>query len=176
MNERWGDMSEELMEKLEEESMTRYEFMTFQMGKEFFGISIEYVDEIVAMQPITLIPETPDYVKGLINLRGKIIPVIDVRMKFGMEPVAYTDRTCVIVIHVGATVVGLIVEKIAEVHDVTDEDLIPLPKAHDHWEFQEDEYIYSLAKAGDKVILLLQLEKLLETEDTESVEEEQEEE
>lgn len=165
-------MSEQIKEQIEEDTITRYEFMTFQMGKEFFGISIEYVDEIVAMQPITLIPETPDYVKGLINLRGKIIPVIDVRMKFGMEPTTYTDRTCVIVIHAGTTMVGLIVEKITEVHDVTDQDLLPLPKTHDHWEFQEDEYIYSLAKAGDKVILLLQLERLLETEDADlSVEE-----
>ncbi len=99
-------MAEEIKEELLEDSQ-KGKFMTFQTGKEYFGISIGYVNEIIAMQPITAIPEVDDYIKGLINLRGKIIPVIDVRVRFKMEPKEYTDRTCIIVIDVKSTVVGL---------------------------------------------------------------------
>ena len=117
-------MAEELLKKnedndeldeLQEDDAQRGKFMTFQTGKEFFGISISYVNEIIAMQPIAAIPEVDDYIKGLINLRGKIIPVIDVRTRFKMEPSEYTDRTCIIVIDVKSTMIGLIVERIAEV-------------------------------------------------------------
>ena len=80
------------MEELLEDDSQKGMFMTFQTGKELFGISISYVNEIIAMQPIAAIPEVEDYVKGLINLRGKIIPVIDVRVRFKMEPCEYTDR------------------------------------------------------------------------------------
>lgn len=120
-------MAEEIKEELLEDSQ-KGKFMTFQTGKEYFGISIGYVNEIIAMQPITAIPEVDDYIKGLINLRGKIIPVIDVRIRFKMEPKEYTDRTCIIVIDVKSTVVGLIVEKIAEVDTIMDDDIVPPPK------------------------------------------------
>ena len=117
-------MAEELLKKnedndeldeLQEDDAQRGKFMTFQTGKEFFGISISYVNEIIAMQPIAAIPEVDDYIKGLINLRGKIIPVIDVRTRFKMEPSEYTDRTCIIVIDVKSTMIGLIVERIESV-------------------------------------------------------------
>jgi len=160
-----------LSEEVREENTAQFEFMTFRIGKERFGIGIDCVDEIVAIQPITIIPEVPDYVKGLINLRGKIIPVIDVRIKFGMEPVPYTDRTCIIVIHEGTTAVGLIVEKITEVFAVAEGDIISLPEAREHRDLQGSEYVYGLAKAEGRVILLLRLEKLIETEGTETPEE-----
>lgn len=80
-----NEETDELDELVEEDSQ-KGKFMTFQTGKEFFGISISYVNEIIAMQPIAAIPEVDDYIKGLINLRGKIIPVIDVRVRFKMEP------------------------------------------------------------------------------------------
>lgn len=85
------DETDEMEELLEDDSQKGM-FMTFQIGKELFGISISYVNEIIAMQPIAAIPEVDDYIKGLINLRGKIIPVIDVRVRFKMEPCEYTDR------------------------------------------------------------------------------------
>ena len=108
-------MAEEINEELLEEDSQKGKFMTFKTGKEYFGISISYVNEIIVMQPITAIPEVEDYIKGLINLRGKIIPVIDVRLRFRQEPIEYTDRTCIIVIDVKNVVVGLIVQTIAEV-------------------------------------------------------------
>ena len=167
-------MAEERKEELLEEDTQNGKFMTFQTGKEFFGISISYVNEIIVMQPITAIPEVEDYIKGLINLRGKIIPVIDVRIRFRMEPLEYTDRTCIIVINVKSTVVGLIVEKIAEVDTIPEEDIVP-PPSLGHKENEHNKYVYGLAKTGDSVKLLLDPEKLIRDEDLEAIEEMQEE-
>lgn len=167
-------MAEERKEELLEEDTQKGKFMTFQTGKEFFGISISYVNEIIVMQPITAIPEVEDYIKGLINLRGKIIPVIDVRTRFRMEPLEYTDRTCIIVINVKSTVVGLIVEKIAEVDTIPEENIVP-PPTLGHKENEHNKYIYGLAKTGDSVKLLLDPEKLIRDEDLEAIEEMQEE-
>ncbi len=160
--------NEEMEELLEEEDSQKGKFMTFQTGKEFFGISISYVNEIIAMQPIAAIPEVDDYIKGLINLRGKIIPVIDVRVRFKMEPSEYTDRTCIIVIDVNSTMIGLIVEKIAEVDTIADDSIVPPPslgrKEHEH-----NKYVYGLARTGDAVKLLLDPEKLIRQDEIEAV-------
>ena len=155
--------NEETGELLEEDSQ-KGKFMTFQTGKEFFGIRISEVKEIIAMQPIAAIPEVDDYIKGLINLRGKIIPVIDVRVRFKMEPTEYTDRTCIIVIDVKSTMIGLIVERIAEVDTIADDSIVPPPslgrKEHEH-----NKYVYGLARTGDVVKLLIDPEKLIRQDD-----------
>ncbi|MBO5473460.1 MAG: purine-binding chemotaxis protein CheW [Lachnospiraceae bacterium] len=168
-------MADEIMEEELEEASPKGKYMTFRTGKEYFGIGISYVNEIVVMQPITAVPRVEDYIKGLINLRGKIIPVIDVRVRFKMEPVEYTDRTCIIVINVKSTVVGLIVEKIAEVDEIGEEDIIP-PPTIGHKEHEHNKYVYGLAKTGDTVKLLLDPEKLIKDEDLEVLEEVKEEE
>ena len=161
-----NEETDELEEMMEDDSQ-KGKFMTFQTGKEFFGISISYVNEIIAMQPIAAIPEVDDYIKGLINLRGKIIPVIDVRVRFKMEPTEYTDRTCIIVIDVKSTMIGLIVERIAEVDTISDESIVPPPslgrKEHEH-----NKYVYGLARTGDSVKLLIDPEKLIKQEDVEA--------
>lgn len=167
-------MAEEIKEELEEDSQ-KGKFMTFRTGREFFGINISYVNEIIMMQPITAIPETEDYIKGLINLRGKIIPVIDVRTRFKMEPLEYTDRTCIIVINVKNTVIGLIVEQIAEVDTISDEDIVP-PPSLGHREHEHNKYVYGLARTGETVKLLIDPEKLIRDEDLEAFEDIQEEE
>lgn len=166
-------MSEENKDVFLEEDSQKGKFMTFKIGKEYFGISISYVNEIIVVQPITAIPEVDDYIKGLINLRGKIIPVIDVRVRFGMEPVEYTDRTCIIVINVKSMVIGLIVEKIAEVITINDDDIVPPPSLVYH-EYEHAKYVYGLAKTGEHVVLLLNPEKLIRAEDMEILEEIQE--
>lgn len=168
-------MAEEIKEEQLEEDSQKGMFMTFQTGKEYFGISISYVNEIVAMQPIAAIPEVEDYIKGLINLRGKIIPVIDVRLRFKMEPIEYTDRTCIIVIDVKSTIVGLIVEKIAEVNTILDDDIVP-PPSLGHRDNEQSKYVYGLARTGDTVKLLIDPEKLIKEEVLETLEEMQEEE
>lgn len=166
-------MAEEIKEELEEDSQ-KGKFMTFRTGREYFGINISFVNEIIMMQPITAIPEAEDYIKGLINLRGKIIPVIDVRTRFKMEPQEYTDRTCIIVINVKTTVIGLIVEQIAEVDTISDDDIVP-PPSLGHRE-EHNKYVYGLARTGDAVKLLIDPEKLIKDEDLEALEEIQEEE
>ena len=125
------------------------------------NLKIEYVNEIIVLQEITVIPETEDYIKGLINLRGKIIPVIDVRLRFRQEPFEYNDRTCIIVINVNSTVVGLIVEKIAEVVEISEENLMPSPTIAKQVKSQQDRYVYAIGKVGDSVKLLLDPDKLL---------------
>lgn len=168
-------MAEEEKEEMLEEDAQRGQFMTFQVGKEFYGISISYVNEIIMMQPITSVPEVKDYIKGLINLRGKIIPVIDVRIRFKMEPLEYTDRTCIIVINVKSTVIGLIVEKIAEVDNIQDDDIVP-PPSLGRKESEQNKYVYGLARTGDTVKLLIDPEKLIKDDDLDVMEEMQEEE
>ena len=144
-------------------------YMTFKSGEEYFGLKIQYVSEIIQFQAITEIPETEDYIKGLINLRGKVIPVIDVRLRFCQQPFEYNDRTCIIVLNVNAMLVGLIVEKIAEVVDIREENILPPPKLGRSDRLQ-NKYVYGIGKVGNSVKLLLDPDKLLNDEDPTVVE------
>lgn len=152
-----------------EQDAQKGKYMTFKSGNEYFGLEIQYVDEIIQFQTITAIPETEDYIKGLINLRGKVIPVVDVRLRFKQPPLEYNDRTCIIVIYVNSMLVGLIVEKIAEVVEIREENILPPPtigridKAH-------HKYVYGIGKVEDGVKLLLDPDKLLNDDDLTVVE------
>lgn len=161
-------VDEELDEELEEDTQ-KDKFMTFQIGKECYGISISYVNEIIVMQPITTIPEVKEYIKGLINLRGKIVPVIDVRMRFDMEPTEYTDRTCIIVLDVDAMTIGLIVEQIAEV-DAIKEDNISLPPTLGRKDRERNKFVYGLARTEEMVKLLIDPRKLIQDDELDSIE------
>ena len=144
-------------------------YMTFKSGEEYFGLKIQYVSEIIQFQAITEIPETEDYIKGLINLRGKVIPVIDVRLRFCQQPFEYNDRTCIIVLNVNAMLVGLIVEKIAEVVDIREENILPPPKLGRSDKLQ-NKYVYGIGKVGNSVKMLLDPGKLLNDEELTAVE------
>ena len=148
----------------EKKEVQKQKYVTFMSGNEYFGLKIEYVNEIIVLQEITAIPETEDYIKGLINLRGKIIPVIDVRLRFKQEPFEYTDRTCIIVINVQSTVVGLVVEKIAEVVEIQEENILPSPSIG-RADKSQNKYVYAIGKVGDDVKLLLDPDRLLNDED-----------
>ncbi len=144
----------------------RNKYVTFKSGNEYFGLKIEYVSEIIVYQEITEIPESEEYIKGLINLRGKIIPVIDVRIRFKQEPMEYTDRTCIVIVNVNDMVVGLIVEKIAEVVEIKEEDVLPPPTVVIGGEDKlQNRYVYGIGKVGDSVKLLLDPERLLKDDD-----------
>ncbi len=145
-------------------------YVTFKSGNEYFGLKIEYVNEIVVIQEIAQIPECEDYIKGLINLRGKIIPVMDVRLRFKQQPIEYTDRTCIIVINVKGTVVGLIVEKIAEVVELSAEDILEPPTLGKNDENRVNRYVYGIGKVGSGVKLLLDPDKLIKDEDIDVME------
>lgn len=148
----------------DERNTQRGKYMTFKSGNEYFGLKIEYVNEIIQFQSITAIPETESYIKGLINLRGKVIPVIDVRLRFKQPAIEYNDRTCIIVINVKSTTVGLIVEKIAEVVEIKDDNILP-PPSIGRADKQHHKYVYGIGKVGDSVKLLLDPDKLLNDED-----------
>ena len=144
----------------DEHDAQKGKYMTFKSGNEYYGLKIQYVNEIISFQAITAIPETEDYIKGLINLRVKIIPVIDVRLRFHQPPFEYDDRTCIIVIDVKSTVVGLIVEKIAEVVEIREENILP-PPSIGRADKVQNKYVFGIGKVGDSVKLLLDPDKLL---------------
>ncbi|GHU50849.1 chemotaxis protein CheW [Clostridia bacterium] len=136
-------------------------YLTFTLGDDIYGIAIKFVVEIIGIQSITIVPEVPQYIKGIINLRGKIIPVIDVRLKFGKEPEEYNDRTCIIVIEIGEVSVGLIVDKVDEVLTIEDQDIAAPPANRTGF---ENRYIMGIGKIGNDVQLLLDCEKLVKGE------------
>lgn len=150
--------------RLNERDTLKGKYVTFKSGNEYFGLKIQYVNEIIVFQEITKIPESEDYIKGLINLRGKIIPVIDVRLRFKQEPFEYTDRTCIIVVNVKSITVGLIVEKIAEVVEIPEENVIPSPSVGKA-DKSQNKYVYAIGKVGDQVKLLLDPDRLLNDEE-----------
>ncbi len=159
-------MASVLEDKLEfeNEDTQKGRFLTFTLGKEDYGIEIKYVTEIIGIQPITQVPELPDYLKGIINLRGKIIPVMDVRLRFRKEPLDYTDRTCIIVIDINETSIGLIVDTVSEVASIDDEDIMPPPNSKTGF---NNKYVKGIGKLGNEVKLLLDCGKILSEDETE---------
>ena len=149
---------------MDERDTQKGKYVTFKSGDEYFGLKIQVVSEIIVFQEITKIPESENYIKGLINLRGKIIPVIDVRLRFKQEPFEYTDRTCIIVVNVKNIVVGLIVEQIAEVVEIQEENIIPSPSVGKA-DKSQNKYVYAIGKVGDQVKLLLDPDRLLNDEE-----------
>jgi purine-binding chemotaxis protein CheW len=159
-----ADLSNDNMELDEDTQRGRY--LTFILDKETYGIEIRYVTEIIGIQAITEIPELPEYLKGIINLRGKIIPVMDVRLRFNKEPMEYNDRTCIIVIDINNISIGLIVDRVAEVLTISDQDIVDPPKMGKEL---SNRYIKSIGKVGNDVKLLLDCEKLLSEDDLDKI-------
>ena len=143
-----------------EDEIQKEQYMTFKCSDEIYGISIKYVNEIIGLSQITKVPETQDYLIGLINLRGKIIPVIDVRIRFGKEQLEYNDRTCVIVIDVKSTVIGLIVDAIDEVAAFAENEITPPPSVSD-LAMQAKKYVFGIGRVNGEVKLLLDPDKLI---------------
>ncbi|HWP80941.1 MAG TPA: chemotaxis protein CheW [Candidatus Acidoferrum sp.] len=146
----------------EEEDDMKGRFLTFQVDRELFGIELRNVMEIVGIQPITQMPEMPDYIKGIVNLRGKIIPVMDVRLRFGKSAIEYHDRTCIIVIDFDGISIGLIVDSVSEVLAIPDADIAEKPEIGS---MRSRGYINNIGKIGERVILLLDCQKLLSEEE-----------
>lgn len=134
------------------------QYLTFVLGRETYGLGILQVREIIGMTDITAVPGTPKFVKGVINLRGRVVPVIDARVKFGMPEAAPTDRTCIIVVDVGEADIGLIVDEVSEVLNITSDQIEDTPS------FGADvdtEFILGMGKAEEKVTILLDISKVL---------------
>lgn len=158
-------LQEELME---EEDTQKGKYLTFNIGTEFYGIEVRYVTEIIGIQVITEVPELPEYIKGIINLRGKIIPVMDVRLRFKKPSKEYNDRTCVIVVDIQDISVGLIVDSVSEVITIPDQDIVEPPQMNKGF---GNKYIKKIGKVGNDVKLLLDCEKLLSEEEMENLNE-----
>lgn len=153
-------------ERKEEEDTLKGRFLTFSLENQVFGIEIKYVTEIIGIQPITEVPEVPDYVKGIINLRGKIIPVIDVRLKFRKEAVGYNDRTCIVVVDIQNISLGLIVDNVAEVMTIPEENIVPPPDFKTGF---QNRFIRGIGKVGNDVKLLLDCSRLLNEDEIEDL-------
>lgn len=142
----------------DDEDTQRDKFLTFQLGQEEYGIEIRFVTEVVGLQKITAVPDMPDFVKGVINLRGQVIPVMDVRKRFKMEPREYDDRTCVVVVEVNETAIGMVVDEVREVQDIPEAQIDPPPKVSQK---SSSRFIQGLGKIGEKVTIVLNVQKLL---------------
>ncbi len=143
---------------LENEDTLKNMYLTFRLGKEDYGIEIRYVTEIVGMQKITEVPDMPMFVKGVVNLRGQVIPVLDMRLRFHMEPREYDERTCIIVVNIGGAQVGLVVDTVNEVRNIDDNQISPPPKTAGA---DSARYIQGMGKVGEEVIILLEGQRLL---------------
>jgi purine-binding chemotaxis protein CheW len=146
----------------EEEETLKGRYLTFQIGEVTYGIEIRYVIEIVGLQPTTEMPEMPEYIKGIIRLRENIIPVMDIRLRFGMAPREYDDRTCIIVIDMNGLSVGLIIDSVSDVVSIGEEEIVQKPGMCTG---QGGGYIKNIGKKDKQIILLVDSEKLLSKDD-----------
>ena len=137
-------------------------YLTFTLAAEDYGLEILKVREIIGMMDITAVPQTPEYVKGVINLRGRVIPVIDLRLKFGLEEAEYGERTCIIVVEVqsqvGSVQMGVVVDSVSEVLNINGDDIEPPPSFGARLKSQ---YILGIAKAKGTIKILLDIDKVL---------------
>jgi purine-binding chemotaxis protein CheW len=157
----------EASSEIMEESITIMEekegkYLTFSLAEEEYGIGILKIKEIIGMMAITTVPQTPTFVKGVINLRGKVIPVIDLRLRFGIESIDYTERTCIIVVEIdggsGTVQIGIVVDAVSEVLNIPGKDIEDTPtfgtKLDTH-------YMLGMAKMEGGVKILIDIDRVL---------------
>ncbi len=137
-------------------------YLTFFLGGEEYGLEILKVQEIIGMMDITPVPRTPHYVRGVLNLRGKVIPIVDLRLKFGMEAVAQTDETCIIVVQAQGVQMGTVVDQVSEVLDIPVEDIEDAPS---FGASVDTDYILGIGKTEGRVRLLLDIDKVLSSQE-----------
>ncbi len=137
-------------------------FLTFQLKNEEYGLEILKVREILGLMDITTVPQTPGYVKGVVNLRGQVIPVIDLRLKFGLEEGEYDKRTCIIVVDVDGVMMGIVVDTVSEVMDIETADIEETPSFGTKL---NTDYILGMGKVEGKVKILLDISSVLTSED-----------
>lgn len=145
-------------------------YLAFTLDREDYGIRILKVREIIGMMPITTVPQTPDFVLGVINLRGKVIPVVDLRVRFGMQPSAHNDRTCIVVVEFaqgsGAIPMGIVVDSVSEVFHIKENDIESTPSFGVQI---NTDFILGMAKIGDSIKILLDIDRVLSARDLEGI-------
>ena len=141
-------------------------YLTFVLNEEEYGIGILKIKEIIGMMSITTVPQTPEFVKGVINLRGKVIPIVDLRARFGMDTIDYTERTCIIVVEIedptGMIMIGIVVDAVSEVLNIKGEEIEDTPTFGTKL---NTDYILGMAKMEGGVKILLDIDQVLSAED-----------
>ncbi len=138
------------------------EFLTFVLSNEAYGIEILKVREIIGIMDITTVPQTPDYMKGVINLRGKVIPLIDLRMKFSMQEEVHTQETCIIVVEVNGASIGIVVDSVSEVVGINSEEIENSPR---FTQGIDTSFIMGLGKVKEKILILLDIDAVLSSDE-----------
>jgi purine-binding chemotaxis protein CheW len=146
----------------ENEDTQANKYLFFRIAKESYGIGIRHIIEIIELQTISTVPDMPSYVMGVINLRGKVIPIVNLRLRFGMEVREYDDRTCIVVAQIDGVLIGFIVDTVEEVLEIAETNIAPAPQ------FKtvsgKERYILGLGKVGEAVKILLDVEKIIRDE------------
>ena len=137
-------------------------YLTFFLEEEEYGLEILKVREIIGVMEITPVPRTPEFIRGVINLRGKVIPVIELRQKFGMETVEQTDETCIIVVQAEGMEMGIVVDRVSEVTDISSEEIQEAPSFGTS---VDTDYILGIGKSEERVKLLLDIDQVLSVEE-----------
>jgi purine-binding chemotaxis protein CheW len=147
----------------ENEDTQANKYLFFKIGLESYGIGIRHIIEIIELQTISAVPDMPDYVKGVINLRGKVIPIVNLRLRFNIAERDYDDRTCIVVAEIDRVLIGLIVDTVEEVMEIPESNIEPPPR------FKtvsgKDRYISGMGKVGEQVKILIDVEKIVRDED-----------
>ena len=150
----------------EKQSGVKSKYLTFLLGEEEYGLEILRVREINGLMDITAVPRLPGFVRGVINLRGKVIPVLDLRLKFGLESIDDTKETCVIVVDLGELFMGIVVDRVSEVLDIAQSDIEDTPAFGVN---VDTEFILGMGKVQKRVVILLDIRKVLSVSDIEKL-------
>jgi purine-binding chemotaxis protein CheW len=150
------------------ESEERHELLTFTLGSEEYGIDILKVQEIRGYDAVTTIANSPEFIKGVINLRGIIVPIVDMRIKFKLDNITYDETTVVIILNVANRVLGMVVDGVSDVTSLKPDDIKPAPKFSSSL---DAEYLQGLGTVDDRMIILVDIEKLMSSRDMELIEE-----
>lgn len=161
MNEEYTDHY--FSDEEDDEDTLANKFLIFHIENERYGLEIRYITDIIGFIDYTEIPEMPEYIKGVINLRGRVIPLVDVRLRFHLVSKEYNDRTCIIIINIENKEIGLIVDSVAEIVEIQPKDIAPPPKFKSTT--MKNRYVMGLGKLAERVHILLDVRKMVYEED-----------
>jgi purine-binding chemotaxis protein CheW len=153
--------------EITEANETSEKYLTFIIENQYYAFHINDVREIIEMQDITPVPEFPDYAKGILNLRGSLIPIIDVRLRFCKNEMEYNERTCIIILNLAKIEVGFIVDTVDEVVDIEKDDIADVPKLT---ETKTRKFIEGVGKTSKKIFMILNAQKMLNDEELKDLE------
>jgi purine-binding chemotaxis protein CheW len=151
-------MKKEVLNLQEEKNLEEDKYLTFAVGKEVFALDIQYIEDIIGVQDITKVPEQPHYLIGVINLRGIIIPVIDIRLRFNKAYREYDDRTCIVVVKIDDAQIGIVVDTVLEVVNITENQIADPPVQESE---HRKQYMQGIGKVNNKVVIIIDCDALI---------------